>query len=48
VIGAEEYKEKYIRDTMEKWVSEVSFLSQIATTQSQAAYACYTAGYQHK
>ena len=48
VIGAEEYKEKYVRDTIAKWVSEVSLLSQIATTQPQAAYACFTAGYQHK
>ena len=48
VIGGEEYKERYIRDTIKKWVSDVSFLSQIATTQPQAAYACYTAGYQHK
>ena len=48
VIGGEEYKERYIRETIKKWVGEVSFLSQIATTQPQAAYACYTAGYQHK
>jgi len=38
------YKESYIRDTIKKWVNKVSFLSQIATTQPQAAYACYTAG----
>jgi len=47
VVG-NEYKERYIRDTIEKWVNEVSFLPQIVTTQPPAAHVCYTAGYQHK
>ena len=48
VIGNEEYKQRYIHDTVMKWVNEVSLLSDIATTQPQAAYTCFTAGYQHK
>ena len=48
VIGSEEYKRGYVNEAVEEWVSEVSSLSQIATTQPQAAYTCYVAGYQHK
>ena len=48
VIGSEEYKRGYVNEAVEKWVSEISLLSQIATTQPQATYTCYVAGYQHK
>ena len=33
---------------MSIWVQELTLLSKIATTQPQAAYSCFTAGYQYK
>ena len=48
VIGSEEYKEGYVRTIIEKWVNEITMLADIATTQPQAAYACFVQGYQHK
>lgn len=48
VVGSEQYKRKYVNELVEKWVNEMSLLSRIATTQPQAAYGCYIAGYQHK
>jgi len=48
VIGSVEFKEAYCKKLSEKWAEEINLLSDIATTQPQAAYACFTSGYQHK
>lgn len=48
VIGNNEFKQRFIRENVDKWVREISMLAKIATTQPQAAYACFMQGYQHK
>ena len=48
VIGSENFKRTYLEEKVSTWVQELTLLSKIATTQPQAAYSCFTAGYQHK
>ena len=33
---------------VEQWVKEIKLLSHVALTEPQAAYSCFTSGYQHK
>ena len=37
-----------MKEKVETWIREITLLSDIAVTQPQAAYSCFTAGYQHK
>ena len=48
VIGNTEFKQHYCQKLTRKWQEELSMLSKIGTIQPQAAYTCYTSGYQHK
>ena len=48
VIGSEAYKQRYLKEKTETWMREITLLFNIAITQPQAAYSCFTAGYQHK
>ena len=48
IIGSDAYKQKYLDEKVETWIREINLLSEIAITEPQAAYSCYTAGYQHK
>ena len=48
VIGGENIKRTYLEEKVSTWVQELTLLSKIAITQPQAAYSCFTAGYQHK
>ena len=44
LIGAETFKEKYVREKVATWVQEVNCLVQIAESQPHAAYAAFTHG----
>ena len=48
VVGSEVFKERYLEEKVESWMNEITLLSDIAVTQPQAAYSCFTSGYQHK
>ena len=48
VIGSEEFKDIYINEKINKWVSNIQKLSEIAQSQPHAAYAAYIHGEQHK
>ena len=48
VIGSKSFRERYCKEMVERWRNELTTLSEIALTQPQAAYACYTSGYQHR
>ena len=48
VIGNEAFKEEYVSEKIEEWVSEVESLAEIALIEPHAAYAAYVHGYQHK
>ena len=48
VIGSVRYKEEYMQEKVEEWVSSVRRLTLIAKTQPQAAYSCYVKGFSHK
>ena len=48
MIGSEAYKQRYLKEKVETWIRETTLLYNIAITQPQAAYSCFTAGYQHK
>ncbi len=44
-LGSPEYTNQFIRDKVEHWSNELKTLSEIATTQPQAAYAAFTHGF---
>ena len=48
MIGTEQYREKYIREKIDQWKSEITTLTQIAQIEPQAAYSCFVAGYKSK
>ena len=48
MIGGENFKRTYLEEKVSIWVQKLTLLSKIATTQPQAAYSCFTAGYQYK
>lgn len=48
VIESDTFKQRYIEENAETWIREISLLSDIAVTQSQSAFSCFTSGYQHK
>ena len=39
VVGSKKYKEEYMQEKVEEWVSSIRRLSMIAKTQPQAAYS---------
>ena len=48
VIGSISYKKQYVNNKVENWINEIRILSQIAKTEPQAAYSCFTSGWKHK
>ncbi|XP_066919036.1 uncharacterized protein [Clytia hemisphaerica] len=48
VIGSINFKDRYCKEIVDKWCKELTLLSEIAVTQPQSAYTCYTSGYQHR
>ena len=48
VIGNEEFKAIYCKKLVEKWTKEIKLQSEIALTEPQSVYTCYTSGYQSK
>ena len=48
VIGDKEFKREYIGEKIKTWIEEIHMLSQIAKTELQAAYLCFSSGYKHK
>ncbi len=48
VIGSKEFKDRYCKEIVGKWIQELTKLTEVAVIQPQAAYACYTSGYQHR
>ena len=47
-IGSSDYKNHYIDEKVNKWVSNIKSLSEIAKTQPHVAYAAFIHGEQHK
>lgn len=48
-MGSLEGKENYIRELMnDEWLPQLEELSKIATSEPQAAYSAFTAGFKHK
>ena len=47
-IGSSDFKNEYIDGKVEKWVSNIKSLSEIAKTQPHVAYAAFIHGEQHK
>ena len=45
---ATEGKEKYVRELVDDWVSQLDVLSEIARSEPQAAYSAFTSGFKHK
>lgn len=41
-------QKRYCNGLVQKWLEELSLLSQIVVTHPQAPYACYVSGYQYK
>ena len=48
VIGSVQYREEYVKEKVENWVSEIETLAKIAVSQPQAAYSAFISGYMHK
>ena len=48
VIGSEDFKREYCQKLCNDWIDEITLLAEIAQTQPQSAYTCFTSGYQHK
>ena len=48
VLGSEEFKEEYVNEKIDEWISEIEQLAEIAQIEPHAAYAAYVHGYQHK
>ena len=47
-LGSQEFKKEYISEKVDKWMTEIVKLSEIAESQPQAAYSAFVHGYQHK
>ena len=47
VIGKTEYKHEFVSSLVDKWVEQVSILSQIASTEPHAAYTAFTTCLRH-
>ena len=48
VIGTTEYKQEYMNEKITTWIEEIRMLSEIAKTEPQSAYICFTSGFKHK
>ena len=48
VIGTTEYKQEYMNEKITTWTEEIRMLSEIAKTEPQSAYICFTSGFKHK
>ena len=48
VIGSEAFKDEYVSEKVDEWISEIETLAEIALIEPHAAYAVYVHGYQHK
>ena len=48
VIGSKQCSENYISSLITQWCEEITELSLIARTHTQAAYSAFTSGYKHK
>ena len=47
-IGSQNYKQKYCRKKVDKWIKELEILCEIADTQPHAAYSAFVKGYKSK
>ena len=47
-LGTEEAVEKYVKDLVEDWISQLDVLVEIARSEPQAAYTAFTSGFRHK
>ena len=48
VIGSTEYRDEYVKDSVKDWDNQLTILSTIAETQSQAAYLAFASGFKSK
>ena len=48
VVGSESFKNEYVGEKIDEWVSELEALAEMALIEPHAAYAAYVHGYQHK
>ena len=47
-IGNQEGLRAYKKELVEKWISDIDTLSEIAKSEPQAVYSCFTHGWVHK
>ena len=47
-IGTTEFKEKYVKENVGKWVSEIHSLVEMAKAEPHAAYSAFTFGIKHR
>ena len=45
IIGITEYRDEYMKDLIKDWDNQLTILSTIAKTQSQAAYLAFVSGF---
>ena len=48
VVGTQEYRDTYVKQKVEKWISDIEQLAEIAHDEPQVAYAAYTKGMCHR
>ena len=47
-VGTLNFKNIYVKEKVNEWISELQLLSKIAVLEPQANYFVYTAGFNHK
>ena len=48
IIGTTEYKQEYMNEKLTTWIQEIRMLSEIAKTDPQSVYICFTSAFKHK
>ena len=48
VISSSKYKREYVQNKFDELINQIKFLSMIAETEPQAAYACFITAFKHK
>ena len=48
IIGTNEFKNEYVSEKVEKWITEIELLSKIGYIDPHSAYIAYTRCFKHK
>ena len=47
-IGTKDFREKFVKEQVEKWVAEIRSLVEVAKVEPHAAYSAFTFGIKHR